>query len=255
MRTFCRMHEWRRPVIALVAGVAVLLVVSACTPVGGATAVNTSSQAYGVHVTGTGKMMVTPDIATLNVGVEAKAVSVTSATERAQTAMDAVVTALKSNGVEEKDIKTVQYSITQDRRFDRDGKEQVLGYIVQNRVRAKIRKIVDTGMTIEAVTKAGGELIRIDGVSFSVDEPEKYQQTLRDKAMADAKARAEDLVKLAGSRLGKATYINENSNISTPFPVPLNALGKGADVGSSAPSVSPGEIEVQLQVQVFYEIQ
>ncbi len=247
------MNELRRPVFTLAASVAALLVLSACAPVGGAT-VNASSQAAGVHVTGTGKMTVTPDIATLNVGVEARAVSVTSATERAQSATDAVVVALKSSGVEEKDIKTVQYSITPDRRFDRDGKEQVLGYIVQNRVRAKIRKIEDTGKTIEAVTKAGGDLIRIDGVSFSVEEPEKYQQSLRDKAMADAKARAEGLVKHAGSRLGKATYISENSNVSTPFPVPPNALRSGAD-GSSAPSVSPGEMEVQLQVQVVYEIQ
>ena len=60
-------------------------------------------------------------------------------------------------------------------------------------VTAKIRNIDKAGGIIDAVAIAGGDLTRIDGISFSVDDPSSYYTEARKLAVADAKAKASSL--------------------------------------------------------------
>ena len=138
-------------------------------------AVNLSSQQEGIWVNGEGKVTVTPDIALLRLGIEAQQTTVAEAQAEAAAAMDTVMTALTDNGVSEKDIQTQYFSIYQVTRWD-DYKNQeiVTGYRVTNMVNAKIREIDKTGTIIDAVAVAGGDLTRINNISFSVDEPSRY---------------------------------------------------------------------------------
>jgi len=117
-------------------------------------------------------------------------------------------------------------------------------------VMAKIREIAKTGSIIDSVAEAGGDLTRIDHISFSIDDPSEYRKEARDKAMADAKAKAEQLANLSGVRLGKPTYISES--ISYPvYPPPVRAA-------EAAPApvtpISPGEMKISLDIQVVYAI-
>ena len=120
-------------------------------------------------------------------------------------------------------------------------------------VTAKIRDIDKAGATIDAVAEAGGDLTRIDSISFSVDDPSGYYEEARQKAMADAKAKGEQLAELAGVTLGKPTYISEGS-IYMP-PVTRGSVYEEA-VGAPAPEtpISPGEMEISLRLQVVYAI-
>ena len=74
----------------------------------------------------------------------------------------------------------------------------------------KIRTIDKTGSIVDAVTEAGGDLIRVNGIYFSVDQPDKYYSQARTSAMADAKAKATQLAGLAGITVGKATFVSED---------------------------------------------
>jgi len=116
---------------------------SGCT--GGPTTIGTvdiNSQQSGIWVNGTGEVTVTPDIATLSLGIEAQAATVAEAQAQAAVDMDAVMTALADNGVADKDIQTQYFSIYQVTRWD-DFKDQqvVIGYRVTNMVTAKIRDV------------------------------------------------------------------------------------------------------------------
>jgi len=211
-----------------------------------------NNQQEGIWVSGQGEVTVTPDIATLRLGVEVQADSVATARSQAAEAMDNVIEALTDNGVAEKDIQTQHFSIYPVTRWDKDDEEQVItGYRVTNTVSAKIREIDKAGTIIDAVAAAGGDFTRIDSISFSVDDPSVYYEEAREKAMADAKAKAEQLAELAGGRLGKATYISESS-----YAPPSIYRGDVYEESAMAveTSISPGEMEISLSVQVAYNI-
>ena len=217
--------------------------------------VSLNSQQEGIWVNGTGKVSVVPDIATLRLGIEAQEESVAVAQANASQTMDRVMATLRDNGVDKKDIQTQYFNIRRVTRWDNDKQEEVvIGYRVTNMVTAKIRDIDKIGSVIDAVAAAGGDLTRIDNVAFSVEEPAEYHQEAREKAVADAAAKAEQMAKLAGVKLGKPTFISESAY--QPSPVYLQEYARGMMPAPAAVEtpISPGELEVNLTVQIAYEI-
>lgn len=215
--------------------------------------VDVNSQQEGVWVSGQGKISVVPDIATLYLGVEAQADTVAEAQSQAMEAMDAVMDALAANGVADDDIQTQYFSIDQVTRWN-DDEPVVIGYRVTNMVTAKVRDMEAVGTVIDAVAEAGGDYIRVSNIAFSVDDPTAYYAEARDEAMADAKAKAGQLAELAGVELGNPTYIAEGSVYT---PVDYRGLDMAASVilETASLSISPGELELTLSVQVAYAIE
>jgi len=213
-----------------------------------------SNQQEGIWVNSRGVVTVTPDIATIRLGIEVQATSVAEAQSQATEAMDEVMAALTDNGVAKKDIQTQYFSIRQITKWDREKEEEiVVGYRVTNKVNAKIREIDKAGTIIDAVAAVGGDLTRIDSIDFSVDDPSAYYEEARKEAMADAKAKAEQLADLAGVRLGKPTYISEG--ISYPiYPRVMMEMTVPAPGLVAETPISPGEVEISLTVQVAYTI-
>ena len=248
-------------IIVILSMVLVVVCISGCgasgaIPRGGADnlQLNLNSQQQGIWVSGQGKVSGVPDIANLQLGIEAQEASVAAAQSQAAEAMDKVMTALADNDVAKKDIQTRYFNISRVTRWDDDTqREVVIGYRVTNTVTARIRDIEKAGTIIDAVALAGGDLTRIDSIYFSIDDPTPYQKEARDEAMADAKNKAEQLASLAGVKLGKPSYISESFYVpsSYRYDVPMMEAGK-----SSAPStiISPGEMDITLNVQVTYAI-
>ena len=218
--------------------------------------VNLNSQQEGIWVSGMGEVTVTPDIATLRVGIEAQEASVAEAQTKASEAMNKVMTALTDSGVAEKDIQTQYFNIRQRTKWDRETEEEtVVGYQVSNMVIAKIRDVEKVGTIIDAAVEAGGDLTRIDSIGWSVDDPSVYYEEARGKAMIDAKAKAEQLAELAGVTLGKPTYVAEGAQPPIYKDIYYELAGGAAPVPAPAPPpISPGEMKVSLTVQVAYGI-
>lgn len=217
--------------------------------------VNLNQQQEGIWVTGKGEVSVTPDIATLRLGVESQKATVAEAQAEASEAMDKVIASLKDSGVGEKDIQTQYFSIHQRTKWDRETEEEtVVGYQVSNMVSVKIRDIDKVGIIIDAAAKAGGDLVRMQGISFCVEDPSTYYKELRKKAMADAEAKGEQLAELAGVTLGKATYISEGIQAPIYRDVRLEgAPPPSAELKALTP-ISPGENKISLTLQVAYAI-
>ena len=178
-----------------------------------------SQQSTGIWVSGTGEVTVTPDIASLEVGVETQEASVSESMEKANEAMDRVMEALANNGVADKDIRTRRFRVRQRTTWnDQRQQEVVIGYQVSNEVITKIRDIEKVGVIIDAVVAAGGDYTRIDDLSFYVDDPTPYYEEAREKAMADAEAKAKHLADLSDVKLGKngaflGTYVAPAAHI------------------------------------------
>ena len=214
-----------------------------------------SQQTTGIWVSGTGEVTVTPDIASLEVGIEVQEVSVGQAMDKASEAMDKVMNTLTEKGVAEKDIRTRRFRVRQRTSWDDQRQQEVIiGYRVTNTVTAKVRDVDETGTIIDAVARAGGDYIRINSISFTVDDPTAYHEEAREKAMADAEAKAKQLADLSDVKLGKISYISEGGLAPVPRALYVETMPMPAPAAAPTP-ISPGETEIRLSVQVAYSIE
>ena len=225
----------------------------------GAANIQISQQPQGIWVSGTGEVSVSPDIAILRLGVVSQQATVAEALEKASAAMTDVLQTLTDNGIEKKDIQTGSFNISQRTRWDDYNQmDKITGYYVSNMVTVNIRETDRVGEIIDAAVQAGGDLIRVDGINFSVENPAQYYEEAREKAIAAAKAKADELARLTGVKLGSPTYIVENAqyastygrdyaNFSYAVPAPMIAE-------SATSPISPGETKLTLSVQVAYSI-
>ncbi len=233
--------------LSLASALLVLGMLGCSSPETGSEAVILTNQQQGIWVNGQGKVAVVPDVAQITLGIQAQEPTVADAQREATAAMNRVVSALTGNAVASKDIQTQRFSIQVVTRYDdKTQREVVIGYLVTNVVTAKIRALDQTGAIIDAVAMAGGDLTRIEGIAFSIDDPTTYYAQSREKAMTDAKAKAEQIARLSGVTLGKPTLISES--VTLPSPVPIKAGTPGQT------PISPGEISVIATVQVVYAI-
>ncbi len=220
--------------------------------------VSLNSQQTGIWVSGEGEVTAVPDVANVRLGVEARKPTVEEAQDAAATAMDAVMEVLQDNGVAERDIQTEYFRIYDVTRWTEDDLEEVtVGYRVTNIVTVKIREVNRSGDIIDAVVLAGGDVIRVDDISFDVDDPTPYYRAAREDAMDDARSKAEQLANAAGVTLGSPTYVSESSYVSyyprmameASAPVPTPPMEEVPET-----PISAGEMEIRASVQVAYSI-
>ncbi len=213
-------------------------------------------QATGIQVTGQGQVKVKPDLALINLGVEAQAKTAAEARSQAAEVMSQVLKTLQKNGVAQRDIRTYQFSIQPVREYDQEAKREVLlGFRVSNLVTAKVREVEKAGEILDAVVEAGGDFVRVQGISFQVENPKPFYAQARKEAMAEAMAKAQELAQLAGVKLGKPTYISESTGYYYPRPITY-FKAEGAPLPAPTPTpISPGEQTISLTVQVTFAIQ
>lgn len=209
-------------------------------------------QQVGIWVTGEGKVWASPDVVRLSLGIEAEAKSVAQAQKDAAEAMNRVIKALRDRGVADKDIQTQRFSIQPVRRWiEKENREEIIAYRVTNIVVVKIRELEKTGSIIDAVAQAGGDLTRINDISFAVDDPTQFYNQAREKALQDAMDKARQIARVANIKLGKPIYISEG--ISYTPPVVRDYALKALEAAPPTP-VSPGELEFRVTVQMVYKI-
>jgi hypothetical protein len=170
--------------------------------------------------------------------------------------MAGVLAALKDKGIAEKDIQTTRFSIQPVYEWiELKKKQELTGYRVTNQVRAKIRQVDAAGGVIDAAAEAGGDLVRIEGISFSIDDPSPLQAQARELAVKEAVAKAQQIAGAAGIELGQVIYINETTP-SMPTSVPFIQMeARAAGIAALPPTgILPGELEVTVHVQVVYSI-
>jgi len=229
-----------RQIIAVVAAV---LVLSACTP--NVSVSSSSSGDQGISVTGQGEVSGTPDTLTVDLGVSLRRDTVEEATTDAADLAQNLIDAVKNQGVEDKDIQTRNYSIYPE--YDYKGDTQtLLGYRVTNTVTVKVRNLDNAGSIIDAATTAGGDAVQVSGVSFSIEDDDALLQDARARAWEDAKAKADQLASLSGATLGAPLSITES--VSSPSPI-YRAADSLETAGSTPIEAGSQTVTVVLDVR------
>ncbi|HEX5368256.1 MAG TPA: SIMPL domain-containing protein, partial [Dehalococcoidia bacterium] len=209
----------------------------------------------GVSASGEGKVTGKPDVAVLTVGVKATRPNVEDARSAAATAQTGVIGSLKTNGVADKDIQTVEFTVQPQYDYQKAGTPTITGYTVSNVVTARIHNLDSAGKAIDDAVNAGGNDAVVQNIDFTIDDPTDLKSQAREAAVKQAKAQAQQLADAAGEKLGKLISISEG----TSSPIPLNRLAlpsaSGTADSAAQTPVQPGELEITVNVNVLYAIQ
>jgi uncharacterized protein YggE len=262
----------------------------------------------GILVSGRGEASATPDLAILNLGVEAFAGTVAGARDDAADAMGRVMEVLKGMDLPERDMQTrffnisprytsrevtrcpnddgpaprsqesalptepavaplqpslgipegpaveISRSATKDECFQ-ERERVIVGYEVSNQLTVKVRDLDSIGGVIDEVTKAGGDLIRFQGIDFTIEEADALQDQARAAAIEDVMAKANQVATLTGVQLGKLIHVSETGGPPRNPGLQLERAAFAAAAPKASTSIMAGELEVVITVQALYGIE
>jgi uncharacterized protein YggE len=214
--------------------------------------VTNSTTSNELSVVGEGKVDVVPDTAYVNVGIT---VNNKSNAKEAQNSINTInnniIQALDKLGIPKKNIKTTNYSVYPE--YDYNSSERTItGYNGNATLEVKTDKIDLAGQVVDITTENGAN--EIQGTRFEVNNPEKYREEARNKAIENAKEQAEKLAGTLGIKLGKVVNVIESSSPNSYQPLleskMMAADGRG---GGSSSSFEPGNQTITSVVTLFFE--
>ncbi len=259
----------RKTVLLLIAALSAFALFAACSGNGGAdgngdgpasTSLRSGNSTIvydtnsGIHAAGVGTVSGEPDIAVISLGVEALRDTVGEARGDAARALAAIVEELRAAGVAEDDIRTSYFSINPRYEYVRDGQQQLLGFQVTNTLNVTLRDLNATGDVVDRAVAAGGDLTRVQGVSFRIEDTSALEEEARILAIKDAVAKADLYAEQLTVVRGPLVSIAESS--FDPYPV-AEARFALAAMDSAGPPTQffGGELEVSVRVQAVFAIE
>lgn len=205
-----------------------------------------------IIVSGEGEASAAPDLALLSLSVMREAKTARAALDAGNDAMAAVIAAMKSAGIEDRDLQTGGLQINPRYNFTNrpDGSQEaeLVAYQVTNTLTVRIRNIDKTGELLDKAVSLG--VNQGGGISFSNEDPSKTLTEARKKAVADAMTKAKTLAEAAGVSVGRVLEIVDQN--MAPMPMPMSA--KSFDSARAAVPVEAGENAYKVQVNVTFEL-
>lgn len=205
-----------------------------------------------LSVVGEGKVEVIPDTAYVDAGISViEANSVAAVQKSIDDANNKIILAMQQLGIEKKDIKTSNYSINPNYSYE-NNKNGITGYNGNANITIKVTKTDLVSRVIAEATTAGAN--QIQGARFTVEDPAKYREEARTKAIANAREQAKKLADSLGITLGRVTNIIESSGEGVP-PIMYDqamSVGMGGAVENRA-QIEPGSQTIYSTVTLFFE--
>ena len=211
-----------------------------------ATSALAQTPAPAISVTGEATVSVPPDQAQIDGGVNSDAKTAREASDANNAAMGKVLLALKGAGIDEKDYQTSRLSLQPQYAPNRSGPSPITGYRASNRVTIRLRDVTKVANVIDVLVGAGAN--DIGGINFMVSQASKLLDDAREKAIADARRKAEIYARAAGVTLGGPLSISEEGS---PAPV---FRGKMAAPMAAGAVVAQGEETLSVTVNVSWAI-
>jgi uncharacterized protein YggE len=223
------------PVVVLVAAAAFALPASAATP-----------ERY-VTVNAEGVVQVTPDAVRINASVSLVAGTSAQALSKTSTAAAKVRAALVAKKIATKDIKTTSITVYPEYNYTQDKGSVQIGYRASQSFEVIVRNAASAGAVVDDVVAAAGDDVQIQGATPFVLDSAKATASARAAAVANARAKAKSYAELLDVKLGKVTYLVENS--SPVSYVPLMGVAKAADSGATEIDLGNQDVTVSITIR------
>jgi len=221
--------------VALVAAAAFALPASAATP-----------ERY-VTVNAEGVVQVTPDAVRINASVSLVAGTSAQALSKTSTAAAKVRAALVAKKIATKDIKTTSITVYPEYNYTQDKGSVQIGYRASQSFEVIVRNAASAGAVVDDVVAAAGDDVQIQGATPFVLDSAKATASARAAAVANAKAKASSYASLLGVKLGKVTYLVENS--SPVSYAPIMGVAKAADSGATEIDLGNQDVTVSITIR------
>ena len=216
-----------------------------------AVGIGTEVQQAIITVTGSGQVLVIPDVAYINIGVRSTGDTVVEAIAQNNEQAQAIQYALTQEGIEEKDIQTSNFNVYQQSDYDYQGNPTRTYYSVENTVYVTVVKIDKLGDILDAVARSGAN--NIYGVNFDIQDKSEAQKAARELAVQAAQSQARELAAAAGIELGELLSISSSPTSTTQYYGYGYGMGGGGGMDESVP-IASGQMPINAQVEVSYEI-
>lgn len=203
-----------------------------------------------VTVSATGTIKAMPDIAYVTAGVVTQDKKSAKAQSDNSEAMNALMDALKAAGLTEDDIDTTGYSVYPIYDYSAGGNGKITAYEVTNTVRIAVRDLTRVGEVIDIAAESGANTNY--SIEFTLEDADAFYNDALEKAMEEAKGKADTLAAAGGFAIGDVIQVSEGSTSYSP----VYEYAKAADdagVARETP-VSAGELDVSATVTVVYSI-
>lgn len=228
-------------VLSFVLVLAVFL--SACAPAAG-----NQPPVRTVSVNGQAVVYAAPNIAHITIGVHSENVDPQEAVAANNAQANRVMDALKALGVDEKDIRTSNFSIYVQDEFDMEGKRTGTRFVVDNSVYVTLRDLEKIGEVLSGVVEAGANTIY--GISFDVEDRAALLESGRDEAIQNARQQAESIAAAAGVQLGEIQSISFYNSVPSPVMYDNKIAAQG--LGGGSVPISSGQLEFTVDVSIVY---
>ncbi|MDZ4763122.1 MAG: SIMPL domain-containing protein [Chloroflexota bacterium] len=204
-----------------------------------------------ITVTGAGSASGEPDTAFLQLGVERLDADLGVAFSETGTVMRAVIDAVVALGIDRADIQTTGINVYPQDRYDASGANPTRAFQVSNVVQVKVRDVSQVEAVISAAVAAGANTLY--NLTFGIEDSTALAAQARLDAVADGRARAEQLAAALGVTVGRPLAIREviGGNVPSPY------MGGGmamADMAAAQP-VSQGQLSIGVTVEITFALE
>ena len=214
----------------------------------------------GIIVTGTSSIELEPDMATLSLGIESSASTVSEARDNASISINEMLDVMKNVGIDDEDIQTTAFNIYPQYEYievREDGRvrgvQELVGFTVSNMLLVTVKNLDDIGEIIDKLTDAGGNDVRFNSINFGIQDPVPYQSQLRKLAVEDGITKASQLAEYSGVKLGSITMINDYSSQASVAQDQAVFAERAMAIPST--SINPGSLNLSMQVDMIFEIE
>jgi uncharacterized protein YggE len=232
------------------------LLIAASMPIAPAAAQSTGQVTQAIAGTRldlsvTGEVTRVPDLAIISAGVVTRARTATAALQQNAERMDRVITALKSAGIDDRDIQTSSISLNPEYRYPENQSPQLTGYTASNQVTIRFRDIRNSGKVLDILVAEGAN--QISGPNMTIERPEEALDEARAKAVAAGRARANLYARSLGMRVVRVVSVSEGGGYYNPPPPPPAPMMAQAE--RSYTKIEPGEQKLQVGLSMVFELQ
>ena len=204
-----------------------------------------------VKTTGTAELKVTPDRATVQLGVEHQSATAKYAKAEVASTSRKILAALKELNIEDKDIQTAYLYL--EPMIDYRKGLRITNFTAEQSLSITVRDLSKLDTVMDAVISAGAN--HIGGIEYQSSDLRRYKDQARDAAAQAAREKAEALAKALGNQIGK-TYSVEEVPQTEGFYGPVAGMMANTSLEdkSRGPSTAPGQLTVKASVVVSFDL-
>jgi uncharacterized protein len=208
------------------------------------------SGAATVTVQGDGSAEGPPDQAVISLAVQTQAPSAAAAMASNATKATALVAALVADGIAKAQIQTSGLSVQPN--YNSNG-TVITSYQVTNSVTVTVNDVARSGTVIDDAASVAGNAVRVNGISFDVQNETPLVSQARAAAVEQASGQARVLATAAGMSLGTLCSLQDNTSLSVPPPI-YGPVSAPAMAKAASTPIEAGSEQVTANVTVVYEL-